>query len=211
MINPCVLILLQAFVATNLALKGSHFLSLYNFLICYRRKFYSGPKDEKDSWFTTMRLEDKGVFYKIPSSMKKDQFKEWSINRLVIVTGYWCRREHMESYVLSYAFRKQLRKFAFLLVVLYMDSFFFVYCVTQFLFIFLVGPIVDLHLLSARVLCLERNFWGKDFSCVTELISRFFFKRIGQFNYVCHVNRLCLEGGYIVFPLGLPTFLVMMK
>ena len=107
MINPCVLILLQAFATTNLALKGSHLLSFYDFLICYRLKFYSGPKDERDSWFTTMRFEDKGIFYKILSSMKKDRFREWSINRPIIFTGYWCRKEHMESYVLSYAFRKK--------------------------------------------------------------------------------------------------------
>lgn len=48
MINPCVLALLQAFVATILALKRSHFLSLYDFLICYTLKFYCSPKDEKD-------------------------------------------------------------------------------------------------------------------------------------------------------------------
>ena len=62
MINPCVLILLQAFATTNLAFKGSHFLSLYDLLICYRLKLYSGPKNERDSWFTTMRFEDKGIF-----------------------------------------------------------------------------------------------------------------------------------------------------
>ena len=49
MINLCVLILLQAFATTNLALKGSHLLSFYDFLICYSLKFYSGPKDERDS------------------------------------------------------------------------------------------------------------------------------------------------------------------
>ena len=50
---------------------------------------------------------------------------------------------------------------------------------------------------------LERNFWGKDFPCVTELILRQCLRRVGQFNYVRHVDSLCLGGGYVVFPLGL--------
>lgn len=44
MINLCVLVLLQAFATTNLALMESHLLSLYDFLICYRLKFYHSPK-----------------------------------------------------------------------------------------------------------------------------------------------------------------------
>lgn len=71
MINPCVLALLQASATTNLALKESHFLSLWDFLIYYRLKFYCGPKDKKDSWYTTMRFEDKRVFYKIPVATKR--------------------------------------------------------------------------------------------------------------------------------------------
>ncbi|GAY51283.1 hypothetical protein CUMW_133020 [Citrus unshiu] len=103
-----------------------------------RLKLYSGPKNERDSWFTTMRSE------------------------------------RMESYVFSYAFWKKLP-----------------------------GPIVDPPLLGARVAYLKRNFLGKDFPCVTELISRQCLRRIGRFIYVRHVDSLCLGEGYIVFPLRL--------
>ena len=39
--------------------------------------------------------------------------------------------------------------------------------------------------------------------CVTELISCHCLRHIGRFNYVRHVDSLCLGGGYIVFPFGL--------
>ena len=55
----------------------------------------------------------------------------------------------MESYVLSYAFRKKLYKFVFLFVVLYVDSYCFVFALLNFFF--LAGLIVDLPLLGARV------------------------------------------------------------
>ncbi|KAL9440744.1 hypothetical protein AB3S75_019419 [Citrus x aurantiifolia] len=99
---------------------------------------------------------------------------EWSVNRPVIVTGYWCRSEHMESYVLSYAFWKKFP-----------------------------GPIIDPPLLGARVAYLKRNFWGKVFPCVIELISCQCLRHVGRFNYVRHVDSLCFGGGYIVFPLRL--------
>lgn len=38
--------------------------------------------------------------------------------------------------------------------------------------------------------------------CIKELISRHYLKRVGQFNYVRHVDSLCLGGVYVVFPLG---------
>ena len=133
--------------------------------------------------------------------MKKDPFREWSVNRPVIVTSYWCRSERMESYVFSYAFWKKLRKFVFLFVLLCVDAFCFVICVTHLFF--LAGPIVDPPLLGARVAYLKRNFLGKDFPCVTELISRQCLRRIGRFIYVRHVDSLCLGEGYIVFPLRL--------
>lgn len=60
----------------------------------------------------------------------------------------------MESYVLSYAFRKNLWDFFFLLVLLYrhVDSYCFFICITHFFFFFflhLVRPIVDPPLLGA--------------------------------------------------------------
>ena len=78
----------------------------------------------------------------------------------------------------------------------------FVLLFTLLTFFFLAGPIVDPLLLGARVAYLERNFLGKDFSCATELISRQCLRQVGRFNYVCHVDSLCLRGGYIVFLLG---------
>ena len=70
-------------------------------------------------------------------------------------------------------------------------------------FYFFSWAIVDPPLLGARVAYLERNIWGKDFLCATELISCHCLRRVGRFNYVRHIDSLCLGGDYIVFPLGL--------
>lgn len=56
---------------------------------------------------------------------------------------------------------KKLCNFVFLFVLLYVDSYYFVIYVTHpfpFFVFYLVGPIVDPPLQSARVAYLERNF-----------------------------------------------------